>query len=161
MRKILTVGMLLLLATFAQAADLKVIVKDAKGKVLPDMGGQKGEIVPSPLFIKTWAPAIIRFPVTLYRPGDAKSATLIIREPTAVFHEFQNLVPGVYTIQVVYANHEARLGTMVRGIKNHQGVTADPLGRPLYEDTPLWAGTATTKELPVQLTAQPAQPSRP
>lgn len=139
---------------FAQAADLKVIVKDAKGKVLPDMGGQKGEIVPSPLFIKTWAPGIVRFTVTLQRPGDGKSATLTIREPTAVFHEFQNLAPGAYTIQVLYANREAKLGTMIRGIKNR----ADPWGRPLDEDTPLWVGKATANELTVQITDEPAAP---
>ena len=111
---------------FAQAADIKIIVKDAQGKVLPDLGGQKGEIVPPPLFIKDWAPGIVRFTVTLHRPGEGKSATLTIREPTAVFHEFQNLAPGVYTIQVLYANREAKLGTMVRGIKNRAGSVGSP-----------------------------------
>jgi hypothetical protein len=137
---------------FAQAADLKVIVKDAKGQVMPDKGGQKGEVVPRPLFIKTWAPAIIRYPMTLHRKGDSKSATLTIREPTAIFHEFQNLVPGAYTIQMVYANREAKLGTMFCGIKDQQG---------LSEETPLWVGKATAKELAVQINAQPPQSAKP
>ena len=36
------------------------------------------------------------FTVTLRRPGDGKSVTLTIREPTAYFHEFQDLAPGTY-----------------------------------------------------------------
>ena len=131
---------------FMQAADLKVIVKNAQGKVLPDMGGQKGAVVPRPLFIKAGATESVRFSVTLHRPGDGESATLTIREPTAYFHEFQNLAPGAYSIEVIYANREARMGTMVRGIKDQQG---------LSEDTPLWVGQVTTKDLALQITDAP------
>lgn len=131
---------------FMQAADLKVIVKNAQGKALPDMGGQNGEVVPRPLFIKAGATESVRFSMMLRRAGDGMASTLTIREPTAFFHEFQDLAPGAYSIHVVYANREARLGTVFRGIKDQQG---------LSEDTPLWVGQMTGKELAVEISDKP------
>jgi hypothetical protein len=132
---------------FAQAADLKFIMKDAKGKKLAGMVGQKGEVVPRPLYIKAGATESIAFHATLFQAGGNNRAALIVSLPTGAFYEFQNLASGIYSIQVVYANRAAKLGPIPLGMKDKQG---------LSEETPLWVGEATTKEVTVDIADNPA-----
>ena len=117
------------------AGDIKLIVRSAGGKALKDAGGQHGEVVPRPLLIQAGQTGEVRFAVTVRRGRDRGLPDVSILEPTRFVHAFHDLAPETYTIELIYENTLAKLGTTLLGIKDRTG---------LSRDTPLWTGKITT-----------------